>query len=333
MSYNLFYTVPLLFSEIIPNAVDHTFSKDGKPSSSSSGQSSSTAGPLDAVTSLDAVANADTLGPLAAGYGQQGTLSASVSSAQFSPNSFTSSPVMLGNTYSMSAARSSPSPLGPSLGAGSSPTITMPKVSQPSHSPTPPNLTAALSTDFIDFPSNLTDLPFITMDWSDSDTNMNTLDLSDVLDGTPPASVLDVKTEGDVGAMPGPSQANSGPTLDTGFMCPSVLNDGLDTNGAMNIDVSDWLDVIMPSTGLTPLSSNAPVSFSSDPILTPKPQEFLDLFNMEESDLYTPSDLGGTSTFDKALEAATSKSWSMSPQQPAFHAKSTQPDTRQRLAT
>jgi hypothetical protein len=47
----------------------------------------------------------------------------------------------------------------------------------------------------------------------------------------------------------------------------------------MQMDVSDWLNVIMPSTGLTPLSANAPVAFPSDPILTPKTQqEVFDLF-------------------------------------------------------
>lgn len=91
------------------------------------------------------------------------------------------------------------------------------------------------------------------------------------------------------------------------------LNDGDgDTDMAgmgMQIDVSDWLDVIMPSTGLTPLSTNAPVSFSADPVLTPKTQqEVLDMFNFEDSDFPTPSDAGGTLSWDKLTEPGTSSS-------------------------
>ena len=77
----------------------------------------------------------------------------------------------------------------------------------------------------------------------------------------------------------------------------------------MQIDVSDWLDVIMPSTGLTPLSSNAPVSFSTDPVLTPKTQqEVLDLFNFEDGDFPTPSDPNQGLSWDKVAEPGTSSS-------------------------
>lgn len=31
-----------------------------------------------------------------------------------------------------------------------------------------------------------------------------------------------------------------------------------------NMDVSDWLDVVLPGTGMTPLTTSAPVSFSND---------------------------------------------------------------------
>ena len=91
------------------------------------------------------------------------------------------------------------------------------------------------------------------------------------------------------------------------------LNDGdgdTDMTGmGMQIDVSDWLDVIMPSTGLTPLSTNAPVSFSADPVLTPKTQqEVLDLFNFEDSDFPTPSDTSTTLSWDKLTEPGTSTS-------------------------
>lgn len=77
-----------------------------------------------------------------------------------------------------------------------------------------------------------------------------------------------------------------------------------DPNSTMQVDVSDWLDVIMPSTGLTPLSANAPVSFPSDPILTPKSQqEVLDLFNFVDADY--PSDVNGLMNWDKLAEAGT----------------------------
>jgi hypothetical protein len=90
---------------------------------------------------------------------------------------------------------------------------------------------------------------------------------------------------------------------------PDLANLGLtdmDTNSNMQIDVPDWLDVIMPNTGLTPLSANAPVSFPADPILTPQTQkEVLDLFNFDESDLNTPSDLNCTSAWDKLTETTS----------------------------
>lgn len=89
------------------------------------------------------------------------------------------------------------------------------------------------------------------------------------------------------------------------------LNDGdTDMTGiGMQIDVSDWLDVIMPSTGLTPLSTNAPVSFSADPVLTPKTQqEVLDLFTFEDSDFPTPSYPSASLSWDKLTEHGTSSS-------------------------
>lgn len=89
------------------------------------------------------------------------------------------------------------------------------------------------------------------------------------------------------------------------------LHDGdADREGTgMQIDVSDWLDVIMPSTGLTPLSTNAPVSFSSDPILTPRTQqEVLDLFNFDETDFTTPSNPSSSFAWDRLTEPSTSSS-------------------------
>ncbi len=87
------------------------------------------------------------------------------------------------------------------------------------------------------------------------------------------------------------------------------LSDDLGDPTSMNMDVSDWLDVMTPSAGLTPLSANAPVSFNTaDPILTPKPQDVLDLFNMDESDLYQASDLNLDNPFEKPMELSTTKS-------------------------
>jgi hypothetical protein len=74
-------------------------------------------------------------------------------------------------------------------------------------------------------------------------------------------------------------------------------------NMNMQMDVSDWLDVIMPSTGLTPLSANAPVAFPSDPILTPKTQqEVFDLFNFEDTD-FSQADMQSGLNWEKLTEA------------------------------
>lgn len=157
------------------------------------------------------------------------------------------------------------------------------------------------------------DLPW-TMDWSDTDNSMNHLDLPDMLD-TPclglTSSSNTLLSRDFLGA---PVSSNSSGISQSGLALSSAsgnihnsdinlstlgLNDDLtDPDSAMNVDVSDWLDVIMPSTGLTPLSSNAPVSFTADPILTPKPQDVLDIFNMDETDLYTPTELSGVINFD-----------------------------------
>ncbi|XP_048764067.2 myocardin-related transcription factor B-like isoform X3 [Ostrea edulis] len=73
---------------------------------------------------------------------------------------------------------------------------------------------------------------------------------------------------------------------------PDLAALGINDTENVNMDVSDWLDVIMPSTGLTPLSANAPVQFPSDPILTPKTQqEVLDLFSFEDGEFGTPTDI------------------------------------------
>ena len=165
----------------------------------------------------------------------------------------------------------------------------------PAISSIPSFITTDLSNSFSD--SNMGDLPFIAMDWSDTDT---ALDLNDGLDhgkALSPHDLLNVN-----GSSPSHNDSSSIHGSEPNLNSLGLGQDMLDANdnpSAMNLDVSDWLDVIMPSTGLTPLSANAPVSFPSDPILTPKPQDVLDLFNMDESDLYTPTDIQNGIIFDK----------------------------------
>ena len=80
-------------------------------------------------------------------------------------------------------------------------------------------------------------------------------------------------------------------------------------------NVSDWLDVIMPSahshaplTPTTPLTFPAdpttfnsdPVTFTSDPVLTPKTQqEVLDLFNFDDATDFTGPDMNTVLAWDK----------------------------------
>ncbi|KAK3091645.1 hypothetical protein FSP39_021527 [Pinctada imbricata] len=88
---------------------------------------------------------------------------------------------------------------------------------------------------------------------------------------------------------------------------PDLAALGINDPDNSQMDVSDWLDVIMPSTGLTPLSANAPVSFPSDPILTPKTQqEVLELFNFEDGDFGTPTEFQGGLNWEKLTETTTS---------------------------
>lgn len=151
------------------------------------------------------------------------------------------------------------------------------------------------------------DLDFSNMDWS-SDPALG-LDLADsaglsidpsrfVVDG---GKMLSVPVSS---ASPRKSGSSHGSEPDLAAL---GLNDP-ECNSHMQMDVSDWLDVIMPSTGLTPLSTNAPVSFPSDPILTPKTQqEVLDLFNFDEAEFTTTEPQGGIN-WDKLTEPSTSAS-------------------------
>ena len=149
---------------------------------------------------------------------------------------------------------------------------------------------------------------------------MNALDLPDVLDtpnnlrntlssvGSPGSSSS--RDQQDLLNVPGSSGSNHGGSVHGSE--PNLNQLGLNLSEDVHdqspmMDVSEWLDVIIPSSGLTPLSANAPMAFQSDPILTPKTQDVLDLFNIEEADLYTPGELGGSS-FERIMETATSKS-------------------------
>lgn len=87
-----------------------------------------------------------------------------------------------------------------------------------------------------------------------------------------------------------------------------------------NMDLSDWLDVIMPSTGIAPLSNNAPVPLGTDVDayiaeantnllnnssvdLAQDPLNFVDLLNFGEMD-FTPS-INDTAGWDKIDIATT----------------------------
>jgi len=177
--------------------------------------------------------------------------------------------------------------------------------------PPPLSIDAAISStscgglcDGLDEPlPSLSDLSFINMDWSD-DTELpdQLLDLTGTdgpLGGSSKQSVMDMLT------VPQSSESLHGSIHGSEPNLSTMVDTELVDNNHMSMDVSDWLDVIMPSTGLTPLSANAPVCFPSDNVLTPKPQDVLDLFNMDETDLYTPTDIG--LGFDKVMEVSSSK--------------------------
>ncbi|KAL4239250.1 kinase mkl2 MAPK-like protein [Mactra antiquata] len=157
------------------------------------------------------------------------------------------------------------------------------------------------STDFFDL-NDVINTDLNAMDWT-PDPAFGDLDLTDMNNGS---SAMDLMpNEQNYLSIPNvksPQRSNHGSE-------PDLANLGLadmDTNSSMQIDVPDWLDVIMPNTGLTPLSANAPVSFPADPILTPQTQkEVLDLFNFDESDLNTPSDLNCPSAWEKLTETTS----------------------------
>ncbi|KAJ8318233.1 hypothetical protein KUTeg_003324, partial [Tegillarca granosa] len=173
-------------------------------------------------------------------------------------------------------------------------------------SPQPPPLmdsgTDTDHTDLLDI-NEMLNQDLSAMDWT-SDPTFTSLDLTDT---------TSMQTDQDI--KPGSSKEflNIPTTEITDTEVhgsePDLASLGLNDpeNSNMQMDVSDWLDVIMPSTGLTPLSATAPVSFPSDPILTPKTQqEVLDLFNFEDPDFNTPTDLQVGINWDKLTETTSS---------------------------
>uniref|UniRef100_A0A2C9JFR6 SAP domain-containing protein n=1 Tax=Biomphalaria glabrata TaxID=6526 RepID=A0A2C9JFR6_BIOGL len=102
----------------------------------------------------------------------------------------------------------------------------------------------------------------------------------------------DMITSGNSNGLHTPSRHGSEPDL-------TVLGLGGDSSDTVDpssqMDMSDWLDVIMPNAGLPvnhimPAVSN--VSFTADPILTPRSQQdVFDIFNFDDSD-FTPSMIG-----------------------------------------
>ena len=180
----------------------------------------------------------------------------------------------------------------------------MPSGSHHRGAPSPLSIDVAISStgglcDVLDEPlPSLSDLSFINMDWAD-DTDLpdQLLDLNGSLGGAtvrPMDMLAVVQSPCESGSVHG-SEPNVSAMTDAELTAAD--------NSHMSMDVSDWLDLIMPSTGLTPLSANAPVCFPSDSVFTPKPQDVLDLFNMDETDLYTPTDMG--LGFDKVMEVSS----------------------------
>lgn len=170
-------------------------------------------------------------------------------------------------------------------------------------SPLPP-CPADTNTELLDLTEMLSAGELGGMDWT-SDHNFSGLDLTD-----PSPVSLDTRlTNSDTGLLSVPTSCaqKSGSTHGSEPDLASLGLNDTDANSNMQIDVSDWLDVIVPSTGLTPLSTNAPVSFSSDPILTPKTQqEVLDLFNFDEADFSTPTDSHCGLNWEKLAEPSSS---------------------------
>ncbi|XP_071129716.1 myocardin-related transcription factor B-like isoform X5 [Mytilus edulis] len=174
--------------------------------------------------------------------------------------------------------------------------------------PITPPCSVAMTTTSDNFNSDILDInemlnqDLSSMDWT-SDSPFTQLDLNE---GTCLPSELDKNNQSEdflhvpqgINGMKQGTVHGSEP--DIAALGINDLENSQNIN--MQMDVSDWLDVIMPSTGLTPLSANAPVAFPSDPILTPKTQqEVLDLFNFEDTD-FSQTDMQSGINWEKLTE-------------------------------
>ena len=216
------------------------------------------------------------------------------------------------------------------------------------------NLANSLSDNL----QNIHDLPFIEqsmMEWSESDllNNLDALDQSvnlkikqeDVskiedifpLDNTDTTthhvalSGSAVTSPHNVSSVSACSDTSNVTTTDH----VSTALPHVDSN-TMNMDVSDWLDVMMPNhetsgnythttdqlhttnvtdfssvlqngeTSGTNVSNAANAGFqSNNTLLTPKNEDMLELFGMDESDLYSTPELASGIGFEKPLETST----------------------------
>lgn len=170
-----------------------------------------------------------------------------------------------------------------------------------------------VTMDFADNLSNaLNDFQW-DMEWTNTDFLTSPNLFGEVIDSKkenlftpPPLSITPVSTSS--------NSSTSGSNVTAGDNKRFDINTGgditLPPTEPMSEDVTAWLDAIMPSSGLTPLSSTTPASCSGDSVLTPKPQDILDLFSMDETDLCSASpELSlSASGLDKVLDSTSTHS-------------------------
>lgn len=157
------------------------------------------------------------------------------------------------------------------------------------------NANSPASSDFYDHITNGEDFTY-GMDWAGEDSN---LDLDLAMPSPNPRTPNNLSVPRDSASASSGSVHGSEPNLSS-----VGLSDSEGNPVTMSIDISDWLDVIMPNSGntLTPISAN----FPSDPIMTPKPEDVLEMFNMKESDFNTPTDLTSGMNWEKIIESTKS---------------------------
>lgn len=170
---------------------------------------------------------------------------------------------------------------------------------EPDASPPSSSISCDTNREFVDI-NEVLNHDFNSMDWT-SEGGFTNLELPDSFtDHKIGTSTLPIITKTDA-SNPG-SSTDLGVTLD--------LPHDTDSSCNMQIDVSDWLDVVIPSTGFAPASLNTPISFtSSDPILTPKTQQdVLDMFSFDDTDFTASSDSQCGMDWDKLTDPSTSSS-------------------------